>query len=225
MTSIYRRALGSDFDRLHPQIQKRFGFSSSDNLACRCTGVMEELWHGPFWTLPFLYVGSFRRIMFPERGKNVPFTLRNYAYIDKFGRETVAWLREFQTKRPRQFDAYMIFSEQRGKVVDFLGTHQHLAVDCDLLVDERGGLCLRSGAQRFYEGFIGFTFPSLFSGDADVREWFDESIGKFRISVNVSNKTWGPLFGYHGTFDVEWIPIPPGSLPADIKPIREERRE
>jgi hypothetical protein len=30
MTSIYRRVLGDDFDRLHPKMQWRFGFSSID---------------------------------------------------------------------------------------------------------------------------------------------------------------------------------------------------
>lgn len=34
----------------------------------------------------------------------------------------------------------MIFSERRDKVVDYLGTHQHLAVDIDLGVAENGGL-------------------------------------------------------------------------------------
>jgi hypothetical protein len=33
VTSIYRRALGDDFERLHPQIQRRFGFSSDDGVA------------------------------------------------------------------------------------------------------------------------------------------------------------------------------------------------
>jgi hypothetical protein len=30
MRSIYRQLLGSDFARLHPQIPRRFGFSSAD---------------------------------------------------------------------------------------------------------------------------------------------------------------------------------------------------
>jgi hypothetical protein len=50
---------------------------------------------------------------------------------------------------------------------------RHLAVDIHLNVDQRGGLCLRSGAQRFYEKLIGFSFPMIFSGFADVCEWFD----------------------------------------------------
>ena len=66
MTSIYHRALGSDFSRLHPQIQRRFGFSSTANVAAVCRGIMEQIWKGPFYTAPFLYVGTWRRIMFPE---------------------------------------------------------------------------------------------------------------------------------------------------------------
>jgi hypothetical protein len=54
-----------------------------------------------------------------------------------------------------------------------------LAVDIDLSVDEEGGLCLRSGEQRFYEGPIGFRFPMLFSGIADVSEWYDDAAGCF----------------------------------------------
>jgi Domain of unknown function (DUF4166) len=189
------------------------------------TGVMEELWHGRFYTLPFLYVGAWRRIMFPERGVNIPFTICNYAYRDGFGRETVSWIRTFQTRRPRRFDAYMIHSRQRGKIVDYLGTHQHLAVDIDMTVDERGGLRLRSADQRFYEGPIAFRFPLFFSGIADVCEWYDDSIQKFRIDVRVTNRFWGPLFGYHGTFNVEWKPVKPEDIPAGVKPRREERRE
>src|SRR6266513_2978323 len=130
MNCIYRKALGEQFHRLHPKIQDRFGFGSADGVASIGTGTMEEIWHGPLYTMPFLYVGSWRRIMFPERGRDVPFTIRNYAYVDRFGRETVTWVREFQMPgRKRRFDATMIYSQRRGCIVDYLGSHQHLAVD------------------------------------------------------------------------------------------------
>jgi hypothetical protein len=222
MRSIYERVLGSDFARLHPKIQRRFGFSSKDKIASIGTGVMEELWHGPPYTLPFLYVGAFRRIMFPESGRSVPFEIVNYGYLDSLGRETVTWIRTFHTKRPRRFDAYMIYSEQRQCVVDYLGTHQHLAVDLDLSVAPNGGLRLRSGPQRFYEGPVAFTFPMLFSGIADVCEWYDETDKCFRIEVVVKNRTWGRLFGYKGHFQVEWISgvagVPQGLLPRRTEP-------
>ena len=225
MSSIYRRALGSDFCRLHPQIQRRFGFSSADGIAAIGTGVMDTIWHGAPYTLPFLYVGAWRRIMLPEQGRDVPFRIENYAYVDDLGRETVTWLRTFRVRKARRFDAYMIYSERRGRIIDYLGTHQHLAVDIDLSVDERGGLRLRSRAQRFYEGPVAFSFPLLFSGIADVREWYDDEAGRFRIEVAVYNRTWGPLFGYWGSFEVEWRPVGVGEVPPHVKPARLERRE
>ena len=225
MNSIYQRVMGSDFSRLHPQIQRRFGFSSRDNLVSVGTGVMQEIWHGPFYTLPFLYVGTWRRIMFPESGRHVPFQIHNYAYVDSLGRETVTWVRTFRGHRLRRFDAYMIYSEQRSCIVDYLGTHQHLAVDIELRVAPNGGLLLRSGVQRFYEGSIAFRFPMFFSGIADVCEWYDDAQKHFKIEVNVTNRAWGRLFGYQGSFEVEWRTILPMEIPADIYPLRVERRE
>jgi hypothetical protein len=225
MNSIYQRVMGSDFNRLHPEIQRRFGFSSVDRLACIGRGVMDEIWRGGPHTIPFLHVGTWRNIMFPETGLRVPFTIENYAFVDQFGRETVSWVRTFQSSRTRRFDAYMIYSEARRRIVDYLGSHEHLAVDLDLAVDERGGLRLRSGAQRFYHGFLGFDFPMSFSGIADVREWYDEGAKCFRIVVDVRNSVWGSLFGYRGSFDVEWRAVTAGDPPNHIRPRRQERRD
>lgn len=225
MESIYQKALGPEFARLHPQIQKRFGFSSRDNVAAIGTGIMERIWHGRFYTLPFLYIGAWRRIMFPESAEHAPFTIENYAYCDSFGRETMTWIRTFQTRRTRRFDAYMIYSQARRGIVDYLGSHQHLAVDLQLSVAPNGGLEIRSTAQRLYEGGIGFSFPMIFSGNANVCEWFDDGAQKFCIDVNVWNRVWGPLFGYHGAFEVEWKQVPAGEIPAHIRPVREEKRE
>jgi hypothetical protein len=224
MTSIYQRALGSDFDKLHPQIQRRFGFNSASGVAAVGIGVMERLWHGAFYTLPFLYVGTWRSIMFPEHGTNVPFTIQNYAYLDPLGRETVTWVRTFETTKQRRFDAYMVYSEERRCIVDYLGTHQHLAVDLELSVAPNGGLKLKSTEQRFYEGPVAFRFPLFFSGVAEVCEWYDDAERCFCIEVNASNRTWGPLFGYKGKFQVEWIPVPPTPIPASILPRRIEPR-
>jgi len=227
MKSIYHRALGSDFARLHPKIQERFGFSSGDRMASIGTGVMEEVWLGKPYTLPFLWLGAWRNIMFPQSGRNVPFTIENYAYRDGFGRETVTWVRKyFFPERLRRFDATMIYSQSRNRVVDYLGTHQHLAVDIELSVADNGGLRLRSGQQRFYEGLIGFRFPMLFSGLAEVCEWYDDRIGKFRISVEVANRAWGRLFGYRGAFNAEFLAVDSVTgIPGDVKPVREEQRE
>jgi hypothetical protein len=133
-------------------------------------------------------------------------------------------VRTFRGKKVRRFDAYMIYSEQRQRIVDYLGSHQHLAVDLELSVNTNGGLQIRSGDQRFYEGLIGFRFPMLFSGIADVCEWYDDKNQCFRIEVSATNRTWGKLFGYTGQFHVEWRPVTPETIPVEILPRRVEAR-
>jgi hypothetical protein len=224
MISIYQRALGSEFMKLHPQIQRRFSLTSDGGVAAIGTGTMDQLWHGALYTLPFLYLGTWRSIMFPEQGRNIPFNIQNYAYRDSLGRETVTWVRTFSTSKVRRFDAYMIYSESRGCIVDYLGTHQHLAVDLELTVAANGGLHLLSGAQRFYEGPVAFPFPLLFSGIADVCEWYDDEEECFRIEVSASNRTWGRLFGYSGRFQAEWKTVMQNEVPPDILPVRSESR-
>lgn len=226
MTSIYQRALGADFDKLHPKIAERFGFSSRDGVASIGTGVMDRIWRGPAYTLPFLRLGSWRNLLFPERGTDIPFTVENFAYVDRFGRETVTWVRTFEMPEVRRrFDATMIYSEQRGRIVDYLGTHQHLAVDLDLSVAANGGLRLVSGEQRFYEGRLGFRFPAALSGAADVLEWYDDDTERYAIEVRVTNRFFGPLFGYSGTFTADRRDVSASGVPPSVKPVREERRE
>lgn len=120
----------------------------------------------------------------------------------------MTWVRTFELEtRTRRFDATMVYSEQRDRIVDYLGTHQHLAVDIDLSVAENGGLRIRTGGQRLYVGPIGIDFPMFFSGVADVREWYDNAEETFRVTVTVTNPYWGPLFGYRGRFDVDYRSI------------------
>jgi hypothetical protein len=226
MTSIYRRALGADFDRLHPQIQARFDLSSACGEGSVGTGVMERIWRAPWFTRPFLMLGTSRHILFPETGTDVPFTIENWPYVDTFGRETVTFVRTFSLPGiRRRFDASMIYSDRRGCVVDYLGTHQHLAAEVALAVDDRGGLRLRTGTQRFYAGRVGFEFPPALSGRGDVHEWWDDDRGCHRIEVVVSNPVVGRLFGYRGSFTATRRPIPPEGVPMTVRPMREERRD
>lgn len=221
--SIFRDALGPDFDRLHPQLQRRFDVSIAGGYACVGRGVMTSIRRGPWWTVPFLQIGKMRNILVADLGVNVQFIIENYAYSDPNGRETVTFVREYQVRaRPSRFDATMVFDESRGVVVDYLGTHQHLAVDLDLSVTDDGALHVQSGAQRFYEGSIGFRFPMLFSGRANLVESFNNKTGMFHISLEVRNRVFGFLFGYEGDFACEYLPAT--DAPDRLKPVRHETR-
>lgn len=221
MSSIFQTALGTEFERLHPMMRRRFGVGLDSGEACVGRGMMTSIRRGPWWTVPFLQIGRMRNILIPDTGTDVPFVIENFPYRDPFGRETVTFVREYTLgRRRRRFDATMIVHD--GSIVDYLGTHQHLAVDLDLRVDDRGGLVLTSDAQRFYEGPVEFRFPMLFSGRARLNEYYDDADQRFHIDLEVHNHRLGFLFGYHGTFECQWMPA--ADAPARLKPVRHERR-
>jgi hypothetical protein len=219
VTSIFESALGADFARLHPRLRERFGFASADGVACVGTGVMDRIWRGSALARPFLHLGTARHILFPEQGEDVPFTIENYAYQDGYGRETVTFVRTFELRpdRRRRFDATMVYSPDRAAVVDFLGTHQHFAVDLRLHVDARGGLWIRTGEQRYGRR----RFPRDLSGVARVHEWWDEERQCFRIEVRVTNRYLGPVFGYRGRFTTRYVDTGTAPVPAAVRPLRE----
>jgi hypothetical protein len=222
MTSVFEEALGADFQRLHPMMRRRFGVGLDSAEACIGRGVMSSIRRGPWWTVPFLQIGRLRNILVPDVGRDVPFTIENYPYRDQHGRETVTFVRTYTTKpgRTARFDATMVLVD--GRVLDYLGSHQHLAVDLDLAVDDRGGLVLTSDAQRFYEGPVAFRFPMLFSGRATLHEWWSDDDQAFHVDMEVRNGVFGFLFGYRGTFTCEWIPAT--DAPGRLKPRRTETR-
>jgi hypothetical protein len=221
MTSIFERALGEDFLRLHPMMRRRFRVGLDSGEACIGRGVMDEIRRGPWWTVPFLQIGRLRNILVPDTGTRVPFVIANYPYRDPLGRETVTFVREYTVgAHRRRFDATMILDG--GRVLDYLGTHQHLAVELDLRVDERGGLLLTSDAQRFFAGPFGFTFPLLLSGRARLMEYFDDDDQRFHVELEVHNHRFGFLFGYRGSFVCEWVDA--HDAPARLKPARHESR-
>jgi hypothetical protein len=226
---MFARALGRDYGRLHPQLRRRFGVGIDSGEACVGTGVMRRIWHGTPRTrlllAPFLAVGDRRNILIAEAGTDVPFRIENYPYLDRFGRETVTFVRTFDLpRRTRRFDATMIYSEDRGGIVDYLGTHQHLAVDLHFAATATGGLEIRSGAYRFHEGPFGMRLPRPVVGQALLRETFDDAIGMFRVAVRVTNPLLGPLFGYEGTFGAQYLDLDRTTVPDNVKPRREEVR-
>lgn len=223
--SIFRTAMGADFDRLHPELRRRFSVGLAGGEACTGHGVMERIWHGRSFVKPFLALGGTRNILVPRAGRNVPFMIENVPYADTFGRETVSFVRTFDLPgRPRRFDAQMVLSPKGDRVLDYLGTHQHLASDLHLSAEPDGSLLIRSGEHRFREGPVDVRVPELIGADAEVRESYDDSTGRFRIRVRVENRRFGPLFGYEGTFRATYTDVRTRGVRPGLRPVREEAR-
>ena len=106
--SLFARALGRDFEKLHPAAQERHGFDSSSGLHSVAEGTMDRVWSGSRLFAPFLWVGAQRNIMFAESGTDVPFRMESWAYRDSLGRETLTLNRSFGLSRVRRFDEYVV---------------------------------------------------------------------------------------------------------------------
>ncbi|WP_217554487.1 DUF4166 domain-containing protein [Streptomyces sp. GbtcB6] len=225
MTSMFRTVLGPDFDRLHPQLQRRFSVGLASGEACTGHGVMDRIWHGGAFVKPFLALGTTRNILVPKAARNVPFKIENVPYADSYGRETVTFVRTFDLPgRPRRFDAQMVLSPKGDRILDYLGTHQHLASELHFHAESDGSLLIRSGEHRFREGPVDVRVPELVGATAEVRESYDDRAGRFRIQVRVVNRYFGPLFGYQGTFEASYTGIRGCGVRPGLRPVREEPR-
>ncbi|MFE4756849.1 DUF4166 domain-containing protein [Streptomyces mirabilis] len=217
--------MGADFDRLHPELRRRLSVGLAGGEACTGHGVMDRVWHGRGFVKPFLALGGTRNILVPRAGRNVPFMIENVPYADTFGRETVSFVRTFDLPgRSRRFDAQMVLSPKGDRVLDYLGTHQHLASDLHLRAEPDGSLLIRSGEHRFREGPVDVRVPELIGADAEVRESFDDYTGRFHIQVRVVNRHFGPLFGYEGSFRATYTDVRTRGVRPGLRPVREEAR-
>ncbi|KOV92747.1 DUF4166 domain-containing protein [Streptomyces sp. NRRL B-3648] len=225
MTSIFESAMGPDFHRLHPALRRRFSVGLAGGEACTGRGVMDRIWHGPAFVRPFLALGATRNILVPRAGRNVPFVIENVPYADTFGRETVSFVRTFDLPgRARRFDAQMVLDPRGDRVLDYLGTHQHLASELHLRAEPDGSLLIRSGEHRFREGPVDVRVPELVGATAEVRESYDDTAGRFRIRVRVVNRWFGPLFGYEGSFTASYSDVRTRGVRPGLRPVREEAR-
>lgn len=226
MKSIYEKVLREQFQLLHPKLQEKFSLNSTDQRAIISTGVMKEIKGGFLLLRQLFHFGTKKRIVFPERGHDIPFVLENYAYQDSFGRECIVWARSFHfPKKIRHFDATMIYSERKQGIVDYFGTHHDFVSDLDFEVMKNGGLKIVSTNQRVIFNKWTLHLPPFLRGRAVIREWYDDRKETFFIHVKVINSLVGILFEYEGSFDAKYVNMKNKDIPVHIKPIREQIRE
>ncbi|MFF8402104.1 DUF4166 domain-containing protein [Streptomyces sp. NPDC014846] len=225
MTSMFETVMGAGFDRLHPRLRRRFSVGLARGEACTGRGVMDRVWHGRAFVKPFLALGATRNILVPEAGRDIPFVIENVPYTDSYGRETVSFVRTFELPgRSRRFDAQMVLGPRGDRILDYLGTHQHLASELHFHAEPDGSLLIRSGEHRFREGPVDVRVPELVGATAEVRESYDETSGRFRIRVRVVNRFFGPLFGYEGSFTASYTDVRAHGVRPGLRPVREEAR-
>ena len=197
--SIYKQVLGERFDQLHPMLQRRYACLDEKGFVGK--GHMHQIEGGPKWLCPLFLLGSKWKLLFPERGQDIPFTIRNTVRTGEKGQKQVHWERIFHFgNKKRYFNALMSLDAKRNVIQDYLGEPPIVYSDLSLSVTRSGDLCIVSKKQRFVLGKIEIPLPSWFQGLAEVTEKYDDERNVYLISVAVRNPLLGKLFSYEGEF-------------------------
>jgi hypothetical protein len=198
--SIYLKALGDQFHQLHPMLQKRYAISKQH--AFRGSGVMKKISGGPRWLYPIFYLGTKTKLLFPERGTNIPFQIKNTSRIGASGKEEVHWQRTFSFgQKKRHFNALMTLDEERLMIEDYLGEPALMYSDLSFKVNgDDGSMTIQSLNQRMVLGRKEIPLPQFFQGLATVTERYLEDRESFHIHVTVKNPIIGTVFSYEGEF-------------------------
>lgn len=188
--SVYQRALPAErFAALDPGLRAYFGPVPAGRVG---VGHGVFAFAGPTVRRlgPVLRLLAWRRILFPERGRDIPFTVRNEARPDG----ALVATRTFAfPRRPRTMLDRMTVGA--GGIVDRLGRRGGLEVTlCVAVVD--AGLRLTSRRLAWRVGRLRVPLPPL------ARVVVDERMvaGRQRVDARVQVTGLGEVFRYTGTF-------------------------
>ncbi|MCC3267192.1 DUF4166 domain-containing protein [Arthrobacter gengyunqii] len=221
--SIYRRVLGTDFERLQPALQAYFSAVPDDGVYGEGEGIFETAGCPRPWLRPLLGLVPVSNAFFPDYGNNIPFTIRNYTHRDPQNRPSLTAVRTFRFPgRNRIFEDTTSLTGP-GQLTDYLGRKRNLATDLVLSVTGDGHLLMDSPRSRLFLGPLRLPLPGFAAADAHVEQWYDDDDGVFRIRTRVVQRQIGTIFVYEGSFTYRQQPWN-GQLPAEVVPARWEQR-
>ncbi len=222
MQSIYQRALGTDFDRLQPELQAYFSLHSDAGKAGVGSGTFEVAGCPAWFARPVFRLAAAENSFFPEYGTDVPFTIVNYPHTDPFGRSSLTARRVLHFPGvDRVFEDTT--SEEDGQLLDYVGAHRLTLTDLTCSVTTEGRMRMVSNRTRVFAGPARLAVPDVVGAVAYMEQWWDEATGRFRIQTRVVQRQLGTLLVYAGAFDYHLIDFD-GVLPAEAEPRRWERR-
>jgi len=200
--TIYQELLGEDFQRLHPNLQARYALPIGKPF--HGVGTMSKVETGATWLKPFLKLAIRWQFLFPENGKDVPFTIKNTCRSLSTGEAEIYWERTFYFEEvTRYFNAFMTIDTKRSIVKDYLGEPSLFYSDLKFAVTPEGRLHISSGSQRIVVGNLEIPIPRLLEGVVTVEEGYDDAREVFTIQVDINNRIVGRLMAYEGEFKAQ----------------------
>lgn len=188
---MYQRVLGSELDGLLPELQTYFAGHGGIGIG---RGVFEIAGSPRRILRPVLAYLAWRRILFPEFGRDVPFEITNTPTPDG----GLAAVRTFQfPRRDRPLEDTMRVVD--GELHDFLGRRRGFEVRMSLTVTH-GLLQMRSTRQWLHLGRARIPLPRFATVSVD-ESWMD---GRQHVDVRLRSPLLGEWFRYAGSFSYRY---------------------
>jgi hypothetical protein len=187
--SVYQRVLGSEIDRLAPELRAYF---TGGHAVGTGSGVFDIAGSPRRMLRPVLAFLAWRRILFPEYAQRVPFDIVNTPTSD--GRLNAVRTFHF-AGRDRPLEDTMTVVD--GVLHDFLGKRRGFEVRMSLTVTEDGRLQMRSNSVWLHLGRVRIRLPR--AATVTVSESWDN--GRQHVDVRLRSPLLGEWFRYAGSFD------------------------
>ncbi|PXW29117.1 DUF4166 domain-containing protein [Nocardia sp. 348MFTsu5.1] len=222
MSSVIQNVLGPEFEKLHPNLQWRYGIDSQSQLAQETSGIMESIYSSPVVSTALRHFGK-RNAMPTKSSRLVPFTMHNYCYQDELGRESLAVMRSLNyTSGPQGLNSLLV--DGREGLVDYFGDGPELLWPLEASVD-RGSLIFQSGPMRLLTAGPKVGMRGLLAARMLYAEGWDSERNRFRVDASVRNPVIGELIHYRGWFTAQDVPCRLRDIPDEAWPHRLIERE
>jgi hypothetical protein len=188
--SVYQRVIGPDLDNLRPELQ---GYFRGGGVGVG-SGVFEIAGSRVRILRPLLAFLAWRRILFPEYARDVPFEITNTPTVDG----ALDAVRTFHfPRRDRPLEDTMRVVD--GHLHDFLGARRGFEVRMALTITD-GLLEMRSDRQWLHLWGARIRLPR-FATVTVSESWFD---GLQHVDVRLRSLLLGEWFRYAGSFSYRY---------------------
>lgn len=224
MTPVYRQELGSDFERLHPNVAWRYSIDSTSGVAQIGTGIFESVYITSALPPPMIWYYAKRHALPAKSSRMVPFTQGHYCYVDEIGRENLAVLRTFNFSSGARHLNSLLVSGRTG-LVDYFGDGPELLYPIEPSVTRAGELLLESGPMRWLGRGPNIGMKGLFGAHMKYIEGWDDEHERFRCDATVRNPVIGEILHFRGWFTVTDVACTIRDIPDDAWPMALVDRE
>ncbi|TPW74689.1 DUF4166 domain-containing protein [Schumannella soli] len=197
--SVYQRVLGDDFALLDLRLRRYFGMPPEGAVGVG-RGVYDHagaVGIGGRLLRPVLTWLAWQRILFPESGDEIAFTVVNRA-DERRGTLSAQRTFDFDGVRRVMEDT---MSVRRGRLRDRLGRTRWLEVDLELSVVD-GGLHMVSRGLGIRLGLVRLPLPRVARVTLDERS--DPDGVHQRVDVRLTAPLIGEFFRYSGIFSYDY---------------------